>query len=412
MGANDALIHSQAGFKPKIFPIKGDVAPAEIDRAQSLDPRITMNREKIEELGRDGIVDYLKQTPTVGATLAQREYGSLEFFRKLANVSDATTSLTLNNFKTSYFDIVAYLEDDDGNFEGTLWYPEQRLTGFSITIGDPTAIIDRSFEFSGEKAKILQGDNKYLIYIRKAVESGDLDSADAYAVTLDDPSPVEDPDNAGTYILRIIRVRSGESTELASSAYSFSGPSSLTIDSAQIGDVYKIFYSAGSYITGQEYFTENDSDLAGILAHSASIYIGTSDYLYKLQSATIDVRFDREDVREIGNKDVVVRGIRNKTVTITLGKLLDKWTMEEVLRGVATDYGIIDISQFSSNLTLISAVYSDSTKSTFKLGFKGTSMSPTEYTPGTATIDAYVNTGTTIEGENLLITTVSGDLGI
>ena len=120
MGANDALVHSQSGCFPKIFPIKGDVAPADIDRAQSLDPKVTLNREKVEELGRILPVDYIKGTPTVGCSLAQKEYGSLDFFRKITNVADSVTKVTLEDFRTPYFDIATYLEDDDGNFRELL----------------------------------------------------------------------------------------------------------------------------------------------------------------------------------------------------------------------------------------------------------------------------------------------------
>ena len=113
-------------YQPRIFPIKGDVAPAEIDRAQTIEPTATLNREKIEEIGRDGIVGYIKKSPTIAYRLTQYEYGNIELWQKLANTTtkgaSGQSAITLNDFKTPYFDICAYLTDDDGTFTGTIWY--------------------------------------------------------------------------------------------------------------------------------------------------------------------------------------------------------------------------------------------------------------------------------------------------
>ena len=67
----------QNGFQPNYLPQYGNVLRVQIDRAQSLDPNFDRNREKIEELGRDEVVEYLAMTPTGGITLAQKEYGSI-----------------------------------------------------------------------------------------------------------------------------------------------------------------------------------------------------------------------------------------------------------------------------------------------------------------------------------------------
>jgi len=125
------MIHSSY-YQPRIFPLYGDVAPAEIDRAQAIDPTTTLNRDKVEEIGRDGVVGYVKRSPTVAYRLTQLEYGSMEFWRKITNKGDAITTITLADFKTPAFDICAYLTDDDGTFKGTIWYPKLRTSGFSI----------------------------------------------------------------------------------------------------------------------------------------------------------------------------------------------------------------------------------------------------------------------------------------
>jgi hypothetical protein len=104
-------------YKPRIVPVLGDVDSAEIDRAQSIDPTVSLNREKVEEIGREEVVGYLKKSPTVGYRLTQLEYGSIEFWEKITNSNAKAGSgenpITLDDFKTPYFDINAYLTDDD-----------------------------------------------------------------------------------------------------------------------------------------------------------------------------------------------------------------------------------------------------------------------------------------------------------
>lgn len=413
-----ALIHSQTGFAPRIYPHKGNVAPSQIDRAQSLDPSVSLEKEKVEELGRDGIVTWVKKIPVVGCRLTQLEYGAFDFWRKITNSADAVTSVTLNSFRNSYFDITTHLTDDDGTYKETILYPKQRVAGFSINIGDPESRIERNFDFTGEEAKVLQGNNKYYVYLNKAIASGEAGTVDiiigagSYATY---PFPVEDPNNSDKYFIQAFKYDGSSATvELVEGTdYTYSNVThTISITGAAVGEVYKFYYTASSYISGSNYWTDNDSDLGTILAHSASLYVGTSNYLYKMQSATIDVSLDRNDLKEIGNRDVVLRGVKNKTAKVTLGRILDVRTIEEVLAGKTADWGIINTDIFSDNLTFIAAFYSDYSKTTFKIGFKSTGMSPTEWKPGAASIDNYVEVGNTLECENLTITSLEADLGI
>lgn len=405
---SDFLIHS-SDAQPVIYPILGNVDQSEMDRVQRIDKTVALNRDRIEEVGNREVVGHLKGIPAVAYRLTQYEYGSLDFYRKLANKGDAVTDINLDDFKASYFDIASFLTNDNDEFRGTLWIPELRVAGFSFTIGDPDAIIERSFDLVGEDWIVWQGNNKYFIYKKETVESGELGSGDTFEVTLDDPQPVQDPKKLD-YIKRIIRVRSGTSTELViTTDYTFSAPQTLTILSAQVGDIYKIYYTASSYIGGEQPWTANTTDLPAIKADSVSIFIETSNYVYKLQDITIDVRNDREDNKEIGNSKVVQRGIRSKTVGVTLGRILDKFTIEEVLAGEVPDYGKLDVREFEDNLNVIVKVWSDNTKTTFKLGMKATGLAPTEVRAGDA-VDAYVTAGDSLEGEALLITSSEGSL--
>ena len=407
------MIHSSF-YKPRIFPHDGDGAPAEIDRAQAIDPTVASNREKVEEIGNPVIVGYIKKTPGISYRLTQLEYGSFEFWRKLANKADSVDTLTLDDFKTPTFDICAYLTDDDTTFKGTIWYPKLRTSGFSVTIGDPDAIVERGFDFVGEKARILQGDNKYLIYKKHTAGSGSDDDIDLTA-----KAPTEDPDTTDKYMFRVLRFRGTTTTELVETTdWTYTdGTKILHIVSILTDDIIKVYYTSATAPDVQ--FIPNTTDPVAILADSVDIYVyipgsgkpSSSDYMYRVQSATIDVSFDREDVKEVGNREVVSRGIRDKTVSVTLGRLLEEFTMEEVLRGVAPGYGIIDVEEFSDQVVVIIKVYEDSTKTTFKYGLKATGLTSTELRGG-AGINAYVNKENALEGEALTITSSIGELGI
>ncbi len=399
-------------YLPRVFPIDGDTVPAEIDRAQAIDPSIALNREKVEEIGRVLPVGWLKKSPTIGYRLTQLENGSIEFYQKLVNSdilgNNNQTEIGLDDFKTPYFDICAYLTDDSGTFTGTLYYPAQRVAGFSFSIGDPQARIERSFDFVGEQYKILKDANQYLIYVREDVETADLVTGDDVVVDLSTRVPAVDPNNAGIYMFRVVRVRSGVSTELTRTTdYNYdSVEKELRVEVCQAGDIIKIWYS--SVTAPDVQFTENDIDASALLGDSASIYLYVpatggdlaSGYVYRLQSITLDVRFDREDNREIGNKNIVARGIRNSTVTVTLGQILEDFAVEDAMQG--SDIGIIDVENLSSNATLIVKVFSDNTKTTFKYGFKATGLTPTELRGG-AGVNEYVKKDNTFEGESLII---------
>ena len=403
-------------YKPRIFPINGDIDDAEIDRAQSIDPTVSLNREKVEEIGRDGVVGYMQKSPTVGYRLTQLENGSIEFLQKIINndaVGDASEDpIDIDDFKESYFDICAYLTDDDGTFRGTMWYPALRTAGFGISIGDPQAMIERSFDFVGEQAVIWQGTNKYLIY-----GSEDIGTATETTISLAARPAVVDPDNAGVYMLRVVRVRSGVSTELTLTTDYTCDATTLTIVDPDAGDVIKYWYTSATAPVTQ--FTNNDTDPAALLGDCASIYLyipasgvpTSSDYIYRLQSVGIDVSFDREDLREIGNKNVVQRGIKNSTVSITLGRIIEQYTVEEVLRGVAADYGKIDVEKLSDDLSLIIKIFTDNTKDTFAYGIRCDNLSPTDWKGG-ATVNEYVKADATLEGEELYITKDATELGI
>ena len=404
------LIHSQSQFKPRYIPYLGDVDWVQVDRCQTLDPSGDFPSEDVKELGTDGKLGTLKETSVISCSLAQREYGSIEFYRALANKTAGT--VTLADFASSAGDINTYLTDKNDAFVSTLWYPKQRLVSLGLSIGDPKAIVDRSFTFTGEQALILQTTNKYLIFKKKTLTAPDIGSGDIAVITLDDPVAVENPEDTGKYMFRVLRVKAGVTTELVEGTDYTSTANALTVEDCTVDDVIKYYYSSATWVTSPAApFTTNVSDLNAIRANSMVLYLGSAGRLYKVQSASLSVDLSREDVSEIGNEDIIARSVLENTVSIDLGKLLDtSFTIEEVLRGNAN--GVLDSKNYATDLTWMLAVYSDATHNTFKLGYKSTDCSVSTSRPGTGAIATNVDSGYTLKADNLLITTSAGDLGL
>ena len=405
------MIHSSF-YKPRIYPVGGTGASAEIDRLQDLSGSTNLSRTKINEIGRDGTVGWKKGIPQVSLTAKQLEYGSIEFWNKLTNTTAAT--ITLNDFKTSTFDLAGYKTDDNGTFLGTVWYPKQRVSGFGINVGDPDALIERSFSFVGEDEIVFTDSNKYLIYLESTASGTGHQFVIGSGGFASYPDPVDDPDSSGSsQILRVVRVRSGTATELVSGTdYIWDGSTNLmTFPSGTLAsDLFKVTYSASTYISGGDPFTNNDTDVAGISADSCSIYLETSNYMYRVQSLAIDVSFDRQDVKEVGNSEVVSRGIREKTVKITLGRILETYETERLLRGASSStYGKYDVRNFQDNLKLTVKIYSDKDKGTFLIGYSFTNLAPASTDTGIPTKD-YVTRSIVLEGESATITSVEGSL--
>ena len=399
-------------FDVVAIPSLTTVDKIQLDRIQSVTPVATLNREKNKEVGRDGTIDYVKRTPTIAYALTQNESLNMKIFRALANKSNSTHPININDFKTSATDLLAYLTKDDGNFLGTIWYPKLRVAGFSLNIADPDAKIERRFDLVGEVMKEFQNNNKYVIYKLETADSGEITGAD-WSITLNDPVPVEDPKTSGKYIFRVTRIRGGVTTDLSAGTgtdqYEYdSGTNVLTVHNAQVGDSYKIFYTASSYISGQSIWTNNDSDVGATLAYNVSLWLG-GQALTRVQGVTVDVRFAREDHKEVGNKEVVQRGVTEKTVTLTLPRFLETYTIEEILAGKSSGFGHLDIEDYLDNISFVMKFYSDVAKTQFKWGIKITNLSPTENRTGVA-VDGYTTRDLTLESESMIISDTESDL--
>ena len=408
------MIHSSK-YKPRVYDITGVTVSSEMDRIQSMSASISLNREKVEELGREGQVCYKAGTPTVDLSVSQMEYGSLEFYQRLANTADSDTIVTLADYKTSMVNIGGFATDDDDTFLGTVFYPRQRVASMNLSIGDPEALIERSFSLVGEDEYMYQNANKYVIELVDTNAAGLSHQIVIGSGGFSDyPTPVDDPDNSGTYFIMASRIRSGTYTGLTEGTdFTYdSGTNTITIPLSAASDTYKFWYTATTYISGVSTFTDNDSDLCAIRGDSVSVYLESTNYLYRLQSATIDVSFDRFDVREIGNKDIVARGINDTTISVALGRSLEDYTIEELLRNVyGESFGKIDIREFDDDLSLVVKIYSDNTKSTFKTGWKINNLAPISLGDG-QDLNAYFQRDVTLESSDTtsFVTNSEGEL--
>jgi hypothetical protein len=358
----------------------------------------TLNREKVYEIGRVGRLGFKKSTPSFAYSATQFEYGSMAFWYDLANKETPSSigldnSIDLDDLVETQTDIAAFLTDDNGTFRGSIWFPGLRVNGFSINIADPDATIERSFDLVGEDYKML--DQKYLSY-QKHTASGATE-----VITLS-PAPIEWA--SGDYVFRVLRVRAGVVSELeegvGANQWSYAA-GDVTVNTCVVSDIIKIYYPSSTAYTTT--WTNNDVDPDLLLAEYCEIRlkVGTGTRIYRLQSVGIDVAFDRADWKEIGNSEVVQRGVNNKTVTIALDRYSENFALEDILASDTT-YPYIDPRNFAEDIQMQILIYGEKAHTNFKIGYLITGLSPT--TIGTSQdVEAYQKRTCNLESDNLKI---------
>lgn len=413
---SQAIRHAKSA-KPRMYPYNGDVTPDDMDRIQSFSGGGNQPFEMIYEWGREEkmAVDFGILEAT--ATATQLEYGTMDTYLKLANLSAVPSGgLDLDDFSSSKVDIITVGKDDyEGNVEQTLWLPKLVVDSITINIADAEAKLERSFELSGDALRRLRNDNKYFIYKRDEVASGY--SEDAYDIVLSDPEPVEDPNHSGVYIFRVLRVRSGVTTELdLTTDYTYtSGTTTLQVLSATTGDVYKIYYSSDSWGTAGDPTSLNDADDYFLDADSVTVTLqsgsGSEIEIDKLTSLNIVATLNRIEEAVIGSDEKVINEVETKTTTVTLGGRVKNSTIEEILMGEAgNDWGILDAQLYKDDIKLRVKVYEDETKTSFKIGYKVTGLFMTSTTQDEGNANEFLTKGVTLQSDNLVISNVIGDI--
>jgi hypothetical protein len=345
---SNEIRHSSA-TKPRIIPWNGDTQPIDIDRVQAFSGGINQPSELVYELGRkDKICTDLKILEE-SCTLTQLEYGEIDFYLALANKSALPSGgLQLSDFDDALVDIISVGKDKfSGTMEQTLWLPKLSLNALTFNIANADSRIERTFDLGGDFFKILK--NLNVIYMQKIYTVPSGYSAAPYAIVISDPAPVLDPNVASKYIQRVLRVRSGVTTELElTTDYTWTnGTTTLSVLLATSGDILKVVYTASSFGTGGDYTTLNDVDLCYINADSVTVTlqsgVGTEVELDRLTGFNINASLKRISESVIGLQEKLLKNVESYDVKIALNGRVKDAKIEDVLMGQAgAHWGIIE----------------------------------------------------------------------
>lgn len=404
------VIRHASAVKPISIPVMNSVAPADWDRVQTFSPATNQPSEKLYELGYEDKIATYKDTLETTLSITQFEYGTIDAFLQLANLSaEPGSGLELTDFSSAKTDF--YLPGKDeyaGTVEQTLWLQKMVLDSFTLDMNAEERI-QRTFELSGDFCKIARYTNKYLIFKTDTVPSGE--SSD-YEIDLSDPAPVINP-NGTDYILQLYRIRSGVATEMTS-GWSYSNSTKvLTISTVTVGDQYRIWYTAGSYGSAGDPTSFNSTDDYYIKADNVTVTLddGTNPEieLTKLTSLSVQATLNRIEEGVIGDNEKILREVESYDVSISLGGYVKEFPIQEALMTQAgQSWALIDYSLFSS-VTVTIKIYQEATKSTFLIGYKITGC---DFSDDSANYEAntYADAPVTLNSDNLLITEVVGNL--
>jgi len=410
-------IRHASATKPRIIPWNGDTNPMDVDRAQSFSGGINQPQENIYEIGRLDKMAVDLQVLEGSVSLTQLEHDSIDFYLALANKTSLPSGgLQLSDFDDALFDIYSVGKDKfGGSVEQTLWFEKLSLNSLTLNIADAESRIERSFEFAGDFFKILRYGSKYLLYKAYTVPSGY--SASAWTQVISDPAPVVNPNVAGKYIERVVRVRAGVATELElTTDYTWTnGTTTLTILAATTGDVIKVFYTAASWGTSGDPTSVNDTDSYYINADSVTVTLesaaqGTEIELDRLTSLNITATLNRISEAVIGLQEKLLKNVESYDVTVALNGRVKDATIQEVLMGQAgTSFGIIDPNFFKTDLILRVKVFDSPLKTTFKTGYKITGLSFNDDTQD-ANANEFWSDAVNLSSDNLLISDQEADI--
>lgn len=410
-------IRHASATKPRVYPWNGDTQPIDIDRVQAISGGVNQPQELVYEIGRlDKVCTDLKILEEK-CTLTQLEYGEIDFYLALANKA-ATPSggLQLSDFDDSLVDIISVGKDKfNGTMEQTLWLPKLSVNSLTFNVANADARIERSVDLGGDFFRILKDANKIFMQKIYTVPSGY--AAAPYAIVISDPAPVVNPNVASKYIERVLRVRSGVTTELElTTDYTWTnGTTTLSVLSATTGDIIKVAYTTGSFGTGGDYTSLNDVDLCYINADSVTVTLesaaqGVEVELDRLTSLNITATLNRISEGVIGLREKLLKNVQNYDVKVALNGRVKDATIEEALMGqVGNNFGILDPDFYKTDLVLRVKVYEDSTKTTFKLGYKVTGLAFSDTTQDANANDFWSN-GINLTSDNMLISDTESDI--
>lgn len=408
----DDITHSRS-IAPWFIPNKGGSA----DDFHGLtdvgaDPSVAS--EDVFVVGRKTKCGTDKDTPEVTVPLTQLERGEVDTYLTLANISaEPSGGFDALDFNSSLTDVVYYLKDEfNGSVTASIWMPKCAVNSLSLNIDDPEARITRDIELSGDDRRVLLGDNKFLIHKQNTAPSG---TSGAYSIDVSDPAPVEDPNNSGSFILRVDRTRSGETTTLiAGTDYTYDlGNTEVDITSASTDDVYNIYYSASSFGTAGDPTSVDSDSTCFLKAENVTILIsdGTNEVeMDRLTSLTFSVTFNRIDESVLGNDERVLREVSDTPVTVDTSGRIKNWKGEKAFMNQITEDNVISsVKLFNDNVRVTVKIHDNADKDTFLIGYQVDNLS---FTDGSFTSSAneFGTVDISAQSDDFKITTTEADL--
>lgn len=370
---------------------------------------VTQASDDVFVVGKEKKCGTDKKIPEAKVSFPQYERGQIQTYLTLANLAaEPGAGIDLADFSSSKTDVVLYERDDfSGNLEQSIWVPKAVIDSIELNIADPEAKIERTVNLSADTKIELQYGNKYLIH--KGPIAG---TATTTVVSLADPLPVENPNVSGEYALRVDRTRSGETSTLDSSEYSYS-PTDLTITGSQVGDVYNVYYSAASFGTAGDPTTVDSGNPCFLKAKNVKVTLndGTNTVeLDLLTSLTITATLNRISESVIGNKEKILKEVQDNSVAIKLtGRVKDSSIAEVFMNKATQNWGINQVDLYNDNVILTVKIYSDDAKTNFVIGYEVSAIAFTDDNSDFAA-NAFGTLDVSAKSDNMLITTDEGNL--
>ena len=408
----DDIRHARA-ISPWFVPNKGGSA----DDFHGLtdvgaDPSVAS--EDVYVVGKKAKCGTDKELPEVTVPLAMLERGEIDSYLTLTNLdSEPAGGFDLLDFNSSLVDAIYYVKDEfDGVVDSTIWMPKCAVNSINLNIDDPEARITRDIELSSDDRRILAGDNKYLIHVEDTAPSG---TSGNYVIDISDPVPVVDPNNAGVYVLRVDRTRSGETVSLAiTTDYTYDNtPKEITIIAGLTGDVYNVYYSASSFGSAGDPTSVDSDSICFLKAENVTVLIsdGTTEVeLDRLSSLTLTATLNRIDENVIGNDERILREISDTPVTVDFSGRVKNYKGDKAFMNQLADSSMISsVKLFNDNVKVTIKIYNNADKDTFLIGYQVDNLS---YTDGSfsATANEFGTMDVSAQSDDVLITATEGNL--
>ena len=406
------IVHSRA-VSVWIIPNKGG-SPDNFHGLTDVASDPSVGSEDVNVMGKKSRCGTDTELPEVTVPLALLERGEIDSYLTLANLdSEPVGGFDLLDFNTSLVDVVYYNKDDfDGNLVSTIWTPKCSVSSITLNVDDPDARISRDIELSSDDRRVLIGNNKYLIHVEDTAASG---VSGNYVIDISDPVPIVDPENAGIFVLRLDRTRSGVTTTLVKTTdYTYNDPTDeITILAANAADVYNVYYSASSFGSAGDPTTVDVDSICFLKAENITVLIddGTTEVeMDRLSSLTLTATLNRIDENVIGNNERILREISDTPVTIDFSGRVKNYNGEKAFMNQLSDTSMISsVKAFKTNIKVTVKIYNNADKDTFLIGYQVSNLS---YTDGSfaSTANEFATMDVSCSSDDVLITASEGNL--